>query len=775
MSLYQLDLNKQQQRFQLRNENYNFWLNLIKTKNYVPIKGEICGIIITKDDLNPAANIDNIDDTLLPLPSGYREVQVPFSLLKMGNGELSLSELPWVTGSEQVAVERIVSNLLTQDFTTVPEGKEDAYMPSVEGIKKAFIDYQADWDELDINSPKFINNKICYNYQKELNEVQNVFSNLEFTFSNIEDNIVQANNLIIQKSDFNIENIKLYDFYNFTFNHLKSFSNLAFNILDVDLTEGKQTFLYCGNPSYIWTYILNQAGQSSRYLNNNLPFLFYYNYQGEEIVLHLIVDKNLINIGNKEYAYINLSCNHTHELNYIKTIDSQWLPNSVYTQSNYNETNYLKSSYIQNKPCFITDYKIEEKDLISNKIIGMTSSAIGQFTLPHLGIDALNKYNIKVNETYSYDLQPFEFEPSKYLIGNHYLYFKYIYDTIFYSGQIPNEDIIESLKVYTDNDLDYCILIDQSSLNDFCTGILIKRYDSVASLNKSSFEIQRARIVQKNDNSVIIRTNQNSNNLNIYHLLSLNKNNQIYFLPVSNQTLYAQNYIDYEVDLNTLEINIDELFDLEVYSDELVIELSINLSQTPNKFKPLNSIWIPEVVQVGKYMNNDLALKGEMFNHSLEASGLASHAEGIGTIAISRAQHVQGQFNKVSSTDAFIIGNGANEETRSNLYSIDWEGNSVQSGSLKATDVIIQKIKDDGTIGKRSLANSEDKDNKITIITSFSTNEQYPSAKAVYDYVEEQFASIGVIGGSDLGDLYFAIDGNDIFDSVPAEHPIYNS
>lgn len=58
------------------------------------------------------------------------------------------------------------------------------------------------------------------------------------------------------------------------------------------------------------------------------------------------------------------------------------------------------------------------------------------------------------------------------------------------------------------------------------------------------------------------------------------------------------------------------------------------------------------------------------------ASGFASHAEGTGCIASSSNQHVQGKYN-VEDTEnkyAFIIGNGKNDATRSNAFSIDWNG-----------------------------------------------------------------------------------------------------
>jgi hypothetical protein len=50
------------------------------------------------------------------------------------------------------------------------------------------------------------------------------------------------------------------------------------------------------------------------------------------------------------------------------------------------------------------------------------------------------------------------------------------------------------------------------------------------------------------------------------------------------------------------------------------------------------------------------------------SSGAASHAEGLGTIALGNYQHTQGRYNITSSQQsAFIIGNGIDDENRSNL------------------------------------------------------------------------------------------------------------
>lgn len=73
------------------------------------------------------------------------------------------------------------------------------------------------------------------------------------------------------------------------------------------------------------------------------------------------------------------------------------------------------------------------------------------------------------------------------------------------------------------------------------------------------------------------------------------------------------------------------------------------------------------------------------------ASGTISHAEGEGTIANHRAQTVAGQFNIADpasgaeterGTYVEIIGNGANENARSNARTLDWAGNEVLSGKL---------------------------------------------------------------------------------------------
>lgn len=73
-----------------------------------------------------------------------------------------------------------------------------------------------------------------------------------------------------------------------------------------------------------------------------------------------------------------------------------------------------------------------------------------------------------------------------------------------------------------------------------------------------------------------------------------------------------------------------------------------------------------------------------------EARGYASHSGGRGTIATCRYQMATGMFNipdEVKYSDgrgeyAEIVGGGSNEKNRSNIYTLDWDGNGWFSGGV---------------------------------------------------------------------------------------------
>ena len=83
------------------------------------------------------------------------------------------------------------------------------------------------------------------------------------------------------------------------------------------------------------------------------------------------------------------------------------------------------------------------------------------------------------------------------------------------------------------------------------------------------------------------------------------------------------------------------------------------------------------------------------------ASGHRSHAEGLGTEAIGNQQHVQGRYNISDEYLAHIVGNGS-EETKSNAYTLDWDGNAWYAGNVY--------------VGSTSGANRDDGSKKLITI-----------------------------------------------------------
>ena len=71
---------------------------------------------------------------------------------------------------------------------------------------------------------------------------------------------------------------------------------------------------------------------------------------------------------------------------------------------------------------------------------------------------------------------------------------------------------------------------------------------------------------------------------------------------------------------------------------------------------------------------------------STKALGDASHAEGIGTIASSDRQHIQGKYNIEDVNDKYadIIGNGTSISARSNAATVSWNGISWSQTDVRA-------------------------------------------------------------------------------------------
>lgn len=83
--------------------------------------------------------------------------------------------------------------------------------------------------------------------------------------------------------------------------------------------------------------------------------------------------------------------------------------------------------------------------------------------------------------------------------------------------------------------------------------------------------------------------------------------------------------------------------------------------------------------------------------YNTTASGQISHAEGRGTVAQGKNQHVQGIYNIEDTTSAHIVGNGGDNYSRSNAYTLDWSGNAWFAGDVY-TGSTSGKNKDDGSV-----------------------------------------------------------------------------
>lgn len=74
------------------------------------------------------------------------------------------------------------------------------------------------------------------------------------------------------------------------------------------------------------------------------------------------------------------------------------------------------------------------------------------------------------------------------------------------------------------------------------------------------------------------------------------------------------------------------------------------------------------------------------------ASARGSHAEGDYTTAASVFQHVQGKYNIIDNQNIYadIVGNGTSASSRSNAYTLDWNGNGWFAGTVEASAILLR-------------------------------------------------------------------------------------
>ncbi len=125
------------------------------------------------------------------------------------------------------------------------------------------------------------------------------------------------------------------------------------------------------------------------------------------------------------------------------------------------------------------------------------------------------------------------------------------------------------------------------------------------------------------------------------------------------------------------------------------------------------------------------------------AYGTGTHAEGYYTDAESNYQHVSGKFNIVDNADTYaeIIGNGTDDNNRSNARTLDWSGNEYLAGDLTinkgtASEMIVGQVLASKADASDLPSNSGYKDDftdvSLASNTSWSTLASFNLTKGVW-------------------------------------------
>ena len=120
--------------------------------------------------------------------------------------------------------------------------------------------------------------------------------------------------------------------------------------------------------------------------------------------------------------------------------------------------------------------------------------------------------------------------------------------------------------------------------------------------------------------------------------------------------------------------------------DGYVVKVAIQSASTSTANQ--NVFYVPDKLEVG---NVDIGVNATAIGDGTRATAKGSYAEGAGTITSSENQHVQGRFNIKDSDPniAHVVGNGVDDEHRSNAHTLDWDGNAWFAGKVSMGDVDI--------------------------------------------------------------------------------------
>ena len=232
----------------------------------------------------------------------------------------------------------------------------------------------------------------------------------------------------------------------------------------------------------------------------------------------------------------------------------------------------------------------------------------------------------------------------------------------------------------------------------------------------------------------------NKPKINNVELVGNKSLNDLGIQPVGNYALESEipdvsNFITKDVNNltnYTLKTNTGSLIDLEINDTTYVVTLKLkNLDGTIISADTID-LPLESVVVSGRYDNTTKKVILTLENGSEVDFSVADLVAGLQTEITSSNKLASDLVDDTNSGNKFVT--TSEKQTWNNKYDKPNSGipktdlaSTVQT-SLNKADTAIQEHQD--------ISGKEDKTNKVTSIDNTSTDTQYPSAKAVYDYIQ---------------------------------------
>ena len=232
----------------------------------------------------------------------------------------------------------------------------------------------------------------------------------------------------------------------------------------------------------------------------------------------------------------------------------------------------------------------------------------------------------------------------------------------------------------------------------------------------------------------------NKPKINNVELVGNKSLNDLGIQPVGNYALESEipdvsNFITKDVNNltnYTLKTNTGSLIDLEINDTTYVVTLKLkNLDGTIISADTID-LPLESVVVSGRYDNTTKKVILTLENGSEVDFSVADLVAGLQTEITSQNKLASDLVDDTNSGNKFVT--TSEKQTWNNKYDKPNSGipktdlaSTVQT-SLNKADTAIQEHQD--------ISGKEDKTNKVTSIDNTSTDTQYPSAKAVYDYIQ---------------------------------------